>query len=102
MLHSYNGIFPQVHESVFLAAGVQVIGDVVIEEGASIWYNTVLRGDLAPIRIGKRSNIQDGCIGHVNKDEPLIVEEEVSVGHGAIIHGCRIGKGTLIDGGYCT
>ncbi|WP_201318776.1 gamma carbonic anhydrase family protein [Paenibacillus sp. EPM92] len=99
MLHSYNGIFPQVHESVFLAAGVQVIGDVVIEEGASIWYNTVLRGDLAPIRIGKRSNIQDGCIGHVNKDEPLIVEEEVSVGHGAIIHGCRIGKGTLIGMG---
>ncbi|MEK8127379.1 gamma carbonic anhydrase family protein [Paenibacillus filicis] len=99
MLHSYNGIYPQVHPSVFLAAGVQVIGDVVIEEGASIWYNTVLRGDLAPIRIGKRTNIQDGCIGHVNTDQPLIVEDEVSVGHGAIIHGCRIGRGTLIGMG---
>ncbi|MBP1155281.1 MULTISPECIES: gamma carbonic anhydrase family protein [unclassified Paenibacillus] len=99
MLHSYNGIIPQVHPSVFLAPGVQIIGDVVIEEGASIWYNTVLRGDLAPIRIGKRSNIQDGCIGHVNSDQPLIIEDEVSVGHGAIIHGCHVGKGTLIGMG---
>ncbi|WP_159883039.1 gamma carbonic anhydrase family protein [Paenibacillus puerhi] len=99
MLHSYNGIHPQVHPSVFLAPGVQVIGDVVIEEGASVWYNAVLRGDLAPIRIGKRANIQDGCIGHVNTNQPLIVESEVSVGHGAIIHGCHIGKGTLIGMG---
>lgn len=74
MLHSFNGIYPQVHESVFLAPGVQIIGDVVIEEGASIWYNTVLRGDLAPIRIGRNSNVQDGCIGHVNVNQPLLVE----------------------------
>lgn len=99
MLHSYNGIVPRIHPTVFLAAGVQIIGDVLIEEGASIWYNTVLRGDLAPIRIGKRSNIQDGCIGHVNTDQPLIIEDEVSVGHGAIIHGCHVGKGTLIGMG---
>ncbi|CAG7648842.1 gamma carbonic anhydrase family protein [Paenibacillus allorhizosphaerae] len=99
MLHSYNGIMPQIHPTVFLASGVQIIGDVTIEEGASIWYNTVLRGDLAPIRIGRRSNIQDGCIGHVNVNQPLIVAEEVSVGHGAIIHGCTIGKGTLIGMG---
>ncbi|GCL70452.1 MULTISPECIES: gamma carbonic anhydrase family protein [Paenibacillus] len=99
MLHSYNGIQPQIHPTVFLAPGVQIIGDVIIEEGASIWYNTVLRGDLAPIRIGKRSNIQDGCIGHVNTNQPLIIEDEVSVGHGAIIHGCHVGKGTLIGMG---
>ncbi|MDQ1909397.1 gamma carbonic anhydrase family protein [Paenibacillus sp. GD4] len=99
MLHSYNGIFPKIHPSVYLAPGVQIIGDVTIEEGASIWFNTVLRGDLAPIRIGRRSNIQDGCVGHVNTDQPLIVEEDVSVGHGAIIHGCLIGKGTLIGMG---
>jgi len=99
MLHSYNGIMPQIHPTVFIAAGVHIIGDVVIEEGASIWYNAVLRGDLAPIRIGRNTNIQDGCIGHVNTDQPLIVEDEVSVGHGAIIHGCRIGKGTLIGMG---
>jgi carbonic anhydrase/acetyltransferase-like protein (isoleucine patch superfamily) len=99
MLHSYDGIFPQIHPTVFIAPGVQIIGDVVIEAEASIWYNTVLRGDLAPIRIGRKSNIQDGCIGHVNINQPLIVEDEVSVGHGAIIHGCRIGKGTLIGMG---
>ncbi|NHN28705.1 gamma carbonic anhydrase family protein [Paenibacillus agricola] len=99
MLHSYNGIYPKVHASVFLAAGVQIIGDVTIEEGASIWFNTVLRGDLAPIRIGRNSNIQDGCIGHVNVDQPLLIGEEVSVGHAAIIHGCQIGKGTLIGMG---
>jgi carbonic anhydrase/acetyltransferase-like protein (isoleucine patch superfamily) len=99
MLHSYNGIVPQVHPTAFIAPGVQIIGDVIIEAESSIWYNTVLRGDLAPIRIGRRSNIQDGCIGHVNLNQPLIVEDEVSVGHGAIIHGCRIGKGTLIGMG---
>jgi carbonic anhydrase/acetyltransferase-like protein (isoleucine patch superfamily) len=99
MLHSFNGKSPQVHPSVYLAPGVQIIGDVVIEEGATIWFNTVLRGDLAPIRIGRRSNIQDGCVGHVNVDQPLIIEEDVSVGHGAIIHGCHIGKGTLIGMG---
>lgn len=99
MLHSFNGKFPQVHPTVYLAPGVQIIGDVVIEEGASIWFNAVLRGDLAPIRIGRRSNIQDGCIGHVNVNQPLIIDEDVSVGHGAIIHGCHVGKGTLIGMG---
>ncbi|WP_240413857.1 gamma carbonic anhydrase family protein [Paenibacillus periandrae] len=99
MLHSYNGIFPQVHRTAFLAEGVQIIGDVIIEAEATIWFNTVLRGDLAPIRIGRKSNIQDGCIGHVNVDQPLVIGEEVSVGHGAIIHGCSIGKGTLIGMG---
>jgi carbonic anhydrase/acetyltransferase-like protein (isoleucine patch superfamily) len=98
-LFSYNGISPQVHPTVFIAPGVQIIGDVIIEEGASIWYNTVLRGDLAPIRIGRNSNIQDGCVGHVNVNQPLIVGDEVSVGHGAIIHGCVLGKGTLIGMG---
>ncbi|SFK91403.1 Carbonic anhydrase or acetyltransferase, isoleucine patch superfamily [Paenibacillus sp. 1_12] len=99
MLHSYNGISPQVHPTAFLAEGVQIIGDVIIEAEATIWFNTVLRGDLAPIRIGRKSNIQDGCIGHVNVDQPLLIGEEVSVGHGAIIHGCHIGKGTLIGMG---
>ncbi|MEK3721801.1 gamma carbonic anhydrase family protein [Paenibacillus sp. FSL H8-0034] len=99
MLHSYNGISPQVHPTAFLAEGVQIIGDVIIEAEATIWFNTVLRGDLAPIRIGRKSNIQDGCIGHVNVDQPLLIGEEVSVGHAAIIHGCSIGKGTLIGMG---
>lgn len=99
MLHRYNRMNPTIHPTVFLADGVQLIGDVTIGEESSVWYNAVLRGDLAPIRIGRRTNIQDGCIGHVNTDEPLIVGEQVSVGHGAIIHGCTIGSGTLIGMG---
>lgn len=99
MLHKYKEAFPRVHPTAFIAAGVQIIGDVEIGEEGSIWFNTVLRGDLAPIRIGRRSNIQDGSIGHVNTNEPLLVGDEVSVGHGAIIHGCTIGSGTLIGMG---
>lgn len=95
----YKGKYPSMHPSVFKADGVKLIGDVTIEEECSLWYNSVLRGDLAPIRIGSRSNIQDGCIGHVNTDMPLLVGEDVTVGHGAIIHGCTIGRGSLIGMG---
>ncbi len=96
---AYDGRVPQLGKDVYVAEGVRLIGDLKVGEQASIWFNTVLRADLAPIRIGARTNIQDGCVGHVNTNEPLLVEEEVSVGHGAIIHGCTIGKGTLIGMG---
>ncbi|WP_442601085.1 gamma carbonic anhydrase family protein [Paenibacillus sp. KN14-4R] len=99
MLYPYQQKKPQIAPHIWIAPGVQIIGDVTIGEESSIWYNTVLRGDLAPIRIGRRSNIQDGCIGHVNANQPLWVDDDVSVGHGAIIHGCSIGKGTLIGMG---
>lgn len=99
MLYDYKGIKPSLNESVFVADGVRIIGDVNIEQECSIWFNTVLRGDLAPIRIGRRTNIQDGTIAHVNVNQPLLIGEDVSVGHGAIIHGCTIGKGALIGMG---
>lgn len=99
MLHAFQNRRPVLHPSVYVAAGAQLIGDVTIGEQSTVWFNSVLRGDLAPIRIGIRTNIQDGCIGHVNTDQPLIVGDEVSVGHGAIIHGCTIGSGTLIGMG---
>lgn len=99
MLISYRGHAPSIPQSAFIADGVQLIGDVTLGEDCSVWYNAVLRGDLAPIRIGNRSNIQDGCIGHVNTDQPLLVGDDVSVGHGAIIHGCTIGDGSLIGMG---
>lgn len=99
MLYDYQGIMPTIHETVYIAEGARIIGDVHIEQDCSIWYNSVLRGDLAPIRIGRRANIQDGSICHVNTDQPLLVGEDVSVGHGAIIHGCTIGKGSLIGMG---
>ncbi|MFC4777582.1 gamma carbonic anhydrase family protein [Paenibacillus sp. GCM10023252] len=99
MLIPYGGIVPVLHQSVYVAEGVKLIGEVSIQADSTIWFNSVLRGDLAPIRIGSSCNIQDGCIGHVNTNQPLLLEDEVSVGHGAIIHGCRIGKGTLIGMG---
>jgi len=99
MLYPFSGKRPMVEDSVFIADGVRLIGDVTVGAEASIWYNAVLRGDLAPIHIGARSNIQDGTVGHVNAGQPLWVGEEVSVGHSAIIHGCTIGRGTLIGMG---
>ncbi len=95
----FKGIMPVVHEDVYIAEGAKLVGDVSIASKSTVWFNAVLRGDLAPIVIGHSSNIQDGVIGHVNTSQPLLVEEEVSIGHGAIIHGCRIGKGTLIGMG---
>ncbi|OBR64808.1 gamma carbonic anhydrase family protein [Paenibacillus oryzae] len=99
MLLPFKGIHPVVAEHVFIAEGAKIIGDVQIGEKSSVWFNAVLRGDLAPIMIGHSCNIQDGTVGHVNTNQPLIVEDEVSVGHSAIIHGCRLGKGTLIGMG---
>nr|WP_218652889.1 gamma carbonic anhydrase family protein [Paenibacillus sp. 79R4] len=95
----YLGRRPNLDSSVFVAEGAKVVGDVTLGKDSTIWYNAVLRGDLAPIMIGDRCNIQDGVIGHVNTDQPLIVRSEVSVGHGAIIHGATIGQGTLIGMG---
>lgn len=99
MIHSFKGVIPFIHASAFVAAGVHLVGDVSIGMESSVWFNSVLRGDLAPIRIGSRSNIQDGTIGHVNTNQPLIIEDEVSVGHGVIIHGCHVGRGALIGMG---
>ncbi|GAB2692247.1 gamma carbonic anhydrase family protein [Paenibacillus thermoaerophilus] len=99
MLYPYNGRRPRLHESVYVAPGAKIIGDVEIGPGSSVWFNAVLRGDLAPIVIGEGTNLQDGVIGHVNTNQPLILGDRVSVGHGAIVHGCRIGSGTLIGMG---
>ncbi|MNH83944.1 Galactoside O-acetyltransferase [compost metagenome] len=99
MYISYMGKTPFVDPSVYVAEGARLAGDVRIGKDSSIWFNAVLRGDLAPIIIGERSNLQDGVIAHVNTGQPLIVADDVSVGHAAIIHGCTIGKGTLIGMG---
>lgn len=99
MLIRYQGKLPVVEANVFVADGAKLIGDVTVGSWASIWYNAVLRGDLAEIVIGDRTNIQDGVVGHVNTSQPLIVGNDVSIGHSAIIHGCRIGHGTLIGMG---
>ncbi|GIO59042.1 gamma carbonic anhydrase family protein [Paenibacillus cineris] len=99
MLLPYGQHLPKIHPSVYVAEGAKIVGDVQIGQQSSVWFNAVLRGDMAPIVIGDRCNIQDGAVGHVNTDEPLILGDDVSVGHAAIVHGCTIGKGTLIGMG---
>jgi len=96
---AYGSYIPQLGGSVYVAEGAKLVGDVKIGEHSSIWFNAVLRGDLAPVIIGERCNIQDGVIGHVGEEHPLILGNDISVGHTAIIHGCQIGKGTLIGMG---
>ncbi|MFX3646522.1 MAG: gamma carbonic anhydrase family protein [Paenibacillus sp.] len=99
MIIPYKGLEPRLHSSVYMAEGAKLIGDLRMGEESSVWFNAVLRADLAPIIIGKRCNIQDNVAGHVNTDQPLILGDDVSVGHTAIIHGCRIGTGSLIGMG---
>ncbi|MGQ8872895.1 gamma carbonic anhydrase family protein [Paenibacillus sp. TSA_86.1] len=99
MIIPYQGIKPQLHPSIYMAEGSKLIGDLQMDEESSVWFNAVLRADLAPIIIGKRCNIQDNAVGHVNTDQPLILGDDVSVGHAAIIHGCTIGTGALIGMG---
>lgn len=96
MLYSFNGKHPHVDQSVFIAPGAKVIGDVTIGKQSSVWFNAVLRGDEGPIRIGARTNIQDNTTCHLYEDYPLLIEDDVTVGHNAILHGCTIGSGSLI------
>ena len=98
MIKSFQNLQPKIHETAFIAENAVIIGDVEIGAEASIWYNCVLRGDVNFIRIGAKSNIQDGTIIHVSRGEnfPTIIEAEVTVGHSATIHGCYIEKGSLI------
>ncbi|RXT14932.1 gamma carbonic anhydrase family protein [Ammoniphilus sp. CFH 90114] len=95
----YMGKHPIIHNSVFLAKGSLVSGDVKIGKESSIWYNTVIRGDIAPTVIGERTSIQDNSTLHQSPGNPLILEDEVTVGHNAILHSCTIRKGAMIGMG---
>ncbi|NUN47708.1 MAG: gamma carbonic anhydrase family protein [Candidatus Brocadiae bacterium] len=97
---SYRGKWPRIHPGVFAADGVRVVGDVEIGEGASLWFNVVVRGDVHWIRIGARTNIQDGAVIHVTHDtNPTVVGDDVTVGHMALLHGCTIGNRVLVGMG---
>jgi carbonic anhydrase/acetyltransferase-like protein (isoleucine patch superfamily) len=106
LTRGYNGKTPKFGERVFVAENATVIGDVEIGDDSSIWYGSVVRGDVHSIRIGARTNIQDNCIIHVtNGIWPTVIEDEVTLGHGVIAHGCvirthcLIGMGaTILDG----
>ena len=90
---------PDIHPSAFVAPGAIVRGEVHLAENSSVFYNAVLRGDRAPISIGEGTNIQDNCVVHVEYDLPVTVGKNVTVGHGAILHGCTVGDETLIGMG---
>lgn len=90
---------PTIDEDALILQGAVIVGDVTVKSGCSVWYNTVLRGDVAPIILGEGSNVQDCCVLHGNHNQPVIVGKGVTVGHGAILHGCHIGDNTLIGMG---
>src|SRR5712692_4477890 len=97
MIHPYQGVAPKVHPSVFIAPSADVIGDVELGEESSVWFSTVVRGDVNVIRIGRGSNLQDGTVIHVNRrGTPTILEDYVTVGHAARLHGCHIKSNCLV------
>jgi carbonic anhydrase/acetyltransferase-like protein (isoleucine patch superfamily) len=99
MLYRYLHYEPEVAPDVFVAPGVHIIGRVKIGEGSSIWFNTVVRGDINEITIGRYTNIQDNATVHTDPGFPTIIGDYVLVGHKAILHGCVVGNGALIGMG---
>lgn len=99
MIYPYKGIYPKISESAFIADYVTITGDVQIGEESSIWFNTVIRGDVAPTIIGNRVNVQDNSTLHQSPNNPLILEDDVTVGHQVILHSCVIRQKALIGMG---
>ncbi len=100
MILDFEGKKPEIGKDVFVADTARVIGDVELNDYVSIWYGAVLRGDIGKIIIGKRSNIQDNSVLHITPpDYPVIVGEDVTVGHGVVLHGCKIGSRSLVGMG---
>ncbi|MCZ0755195.1 gamma carbonic anhydrase [Anoxybacillus sp. J5B_2022] len=99
MIYPYKDKYPKIAESAFIADYVTITGDVMIGEETSIWFNTVIRGDVAPTIIGNRVNIQDNSVLHQSPNNPLIIEDDVTVGHQVILHSAIIRKNALIGMG---
>lgn len=97
VLLPYDGQYPHIHPTAWIAPGAVVIGDTKIGAESSVWFGAVVRGDVNRIRVGQRVNLQDGVICHVNVgDAALVIEDDVTVGHAAVLHGCTLGKGCLV------
>lgn len=96
MILPFRGKIPKIHPSVFIAPGAHVIGDVKLAKGANVWFTAVIRGDIAPVRIGEGTNIQDGCVVHVDRKKPCILKNKITMGHQATAHACVVEEGVLI------
>jgi carbonic anhydrase/acetyltransferase-like protein (isoleucine patch superfamily) len=97
MIRPFGGVHPQIHPTAFIEESAQVIGDVCIGEQSSVWFNAVVRGDCFYIRIGDRTNVQDGTVIHVtNGTHATILEDEVTIGHNVTLHGCHVERGSLV------
>lgn len=97
MLYTLEKRTPELHGQMhFIAPNASVIGSVILQDNVSVWFNTVIRGDNEPVRIGANSNIQDGAILHTDPGAPLTIGDNVSIGHMAMLHGCTIGAGSLV------
>jgi carbonic anhydrase/acetyltransferase-like protein (isoleucine patch superfamily) len=100
MLRSFRGVIPRVHPSAFIDESAQIIGDVDIGEESSVWMGVVIRGDVHRIRIGRRTNVQDGTIVHVMRDtHPTTIGDNVTIAHAAVLHGCTVEDFCLIGMG---
>src|SRR5690625_1768574 len=99
MIEHFNNVYPTIDQTVFIAKNATVIGDVTIGEQSSIWFNAVIRGDVAPTIIGKRVNIQDLSLVHQSPNMPVLIEDDVTIGHQVTIHACTIRKNALIGMG---
>lgn len=99
MIKNLKDKIPKIHEETFIAENAIVIGNVSIDQGSSIWYGAVARGDIAPITIGKYSNVQDNATVHVGYNEPTVIGDYVVIGHNALVHGCTLGNNVLIGMG---
>jgi len=100
IIHAVNGIYPSIGERCFIAENAVVVGDVVIGDDCSIWYSAVLRGDVNSIRVGNRTNIQDGAVVHTLHETSVAeIGDDVSVGHNAIVHGAKVGNNVLVGMG---
>ncbi|MEM9177900.1 MAG: gamma carbonic anhydrase family protein [Myxococcota bacterium] len=97
LVRAYGELFPRIDDTAWIAPGVSIIGDVEIGAQSSVFYGSVLRGDVHHIRIGARTNLQDQSTVHVTAGRhPTILDDEITVGHRAVVHGCRVGEGALI------
>lgn len=97
LLLPHEGRWPRPDPEAWIAPGATLVGDVELGAGASVWYGCVLRGDVHHVRVGARTNVQDGCVLHVTRDRfPTEVGEEATLGHRAVVHGCRVGDGALV------